>query len=175
MIDFISIFTENTRNGKESKTVLLPIEKTPANLVNYLKKKFRLNDKMFEELLKENDIDAVDHRGGELEIKNYIVTWGPTKAVRKSTIGKYTGVFFDYFISESDNHHESILLPIEEMPQAFFSYIKENVDVSEYEIYYDFFRYYGFCGKARFPKEGQLKFEGKDFMWFEAMELDSTS
>lgn len=39
MIDFISIFTENTRNGKESKTVLLPIEKTPANLVNYLKKK----------------------------------------------------------------------------------------------------------------------------------------
>ena len=161
MIDFISVVHKDTRSGKESKVVLLPMKDFPANLVDYLKKKYRLNDKKFEELLKENNIDIFDPRGGELEIKYYDVCWCPAKAVRKSISGKYISVF---------SLEDSLLLPLEEMPQAFFSYIKQVSNIPEYEMYYTFFKSNGFCGNNRFPKYGELRFNEKWFSWDEATE-----
>ena len=173
MIEFISISNEDTRNGKQSKIVLLPLEDSPANLVNYIKKRYRLNDKRFEKILKDNEVDIIDPTTGELDINYHNVFWVVEKAVRKSESGKYIGISYSKY--ESDDYYESLFYPIEEMPQAFFSHIKSIANTSEYELYYEFFKSYGFYGKKWFPKQGDLIIDGKTFLWEEVTELDVSS
>ena len=165
MKEFVAFVDENTRTGKESGYTLLPLEDNTDNLMCYLKKKYKLSDKKFEEVLRDNEVDSIDPIGGDLSIKQHLVTWTKKQAEDESEIGRYVEVF-----SMFNDNPEWRLFPIEQMPQALLSYITQKANITEEKLIKLLNRYYKYGVRGELPKCGDIVFDDGWFNWSDATE-----
>lgn len=165
MKEFVAFVDENTRTGKETGYILLPLEDNTDNLISYLKTKYKLSDKKFEEVLRDNEVDGIDPIGGELSIKQYGVTWTKKQAENESESGRYVEVFS--VINDIPEWH---LFPIEQMPQVLLSYITQKANITEEKLVKYLNRYYKYSVREGLPKSGDINLDEGWVSWSDATE-----
>lgn len=139
---------------------LLPLQKDASNLIKYIKDRYSLTDSEFDELLRDNGINEISPKEGELCGEKLDICWLVEKTDEISPSGLYVFVLRDGVSGG--------LLPKEGMPLNLMKYIEREASVNEKDLF-DLLDEEGYLdddGNPDFPTYASLCINEIDFSIF---------